>query len=137
MRIDGHQADLVLKGEGGDPKVGIGQNVTGALRLTAQPRVGQGRPCVRTKDLEAAEELLRPHQGLRGDTRQELTEEEFSNDGQRQDRRAIQRGQDATCNGASGEGRWARGERVRTMRDEAQADCPSPETGLLCLLISY
>jgi hypothetical protein len=89
VRIDGHQAYLVLKGESGDPKVGIGQNVTGALRLTAQPRVGQGRPCVRTKDLEAAEELLRPHQGFRGDTRQDLTEEEFSNDGQRQDRRIV------------------------------------------------
>ena len=81
MRIHGHEPKLMLQRESRDPKIGIRQDPAGSFGLAAQPRVREGSSSVRMQDFESAQKLLRPHQGLRGNTCQQLTIEELPTTG--------------------------------------------------------
>ena len=78
MGIHRQQAHPVLHRDCGNPKIRVGHRMTGKFRLTTEPGISQLGPGICGQSLNARQELLRLHQSLGGDFRQELTVEKLT-----------------------------------------------------------
>jgi hypothetical protein len=78
MGIHRQQAHSVLHRECGNPEIRVGHRMTGEFRLTTEPGISQRGPGICGQSLKARQELLRLHQSLGGDFRQELTVEKLT-----------------------------------------------------------
>jgi len=93
VRIHRDEPKPVLKGQRGDPEVGIGENPPRPLGLAAQPRVDAGGGGTGREYLESIQKLFRPRQRFRRHPREHLTIKKLAHYRNREDGRVALQGQ--------------------------------------------